>query len=92
MSDCQADGQIQLNNIMVLDGQSVSQGDVIGYLYAPNTDAHLQYGVVQYGSSFFLQFGASGIPLCPAPYFSTTAKDSILDLLHMVWPSANLCY
>jgi len=92
MSANQADGQTQLNNIMVVEGQSVSQRDVIGYLYAPNTNSHMHFEVLQYGRPIFAQYGVTGIPICPEPHFSTTDKDSILNLLHAVWPSANMCY
>ncbi len=92
MSSIQQDGQTQLSNIMVSENQAVSQGDIIGHLYAPNVNAHVHFGLVQFGSSFFAALGASSIPLCPEPHFSAEGKDSILNLLHVVWPSADMCY
>jgi len=92
MSANQADGQTQLNNIMVVEGQSVSQGHVIGLLYAPNANSHMHFEVLQYGRPIFAQYGVTGIPICPEPHFATSDKDSILNLLHAVWPSANMCY
>lgn len=92
MSNNQADGQSQLDNIMVVKGQTVSQGDIIGYLNVVGEASHVHFGLLQYGSSAFLEEGVTGIPLCPEPHFSAEGKDSILSLLHVVWPGANICY
>lgn len=92
MSNFQTDGQAQFNNIMVVEGQDVNQGDIIGYLNVVGEGAYVHFGLVQFGSSTFSALGITGIPLCPEPHFSTAAKDSILNLLHIAWPSANLCY
>lgn len=92
MSNIHADGQTQLDNIMVIEGQEVSQGDVIGYLTVVGEGAHVQFDLLQFGSSEFLIYGAVSLPLCPEPHFSTQGKDSILNLLHVAWPSANMCY
>ncbi len=92
MSNIQIDGQTQLSNIAVAMSQAVSQGDVIGYLDVLGEGAHVHFGLVQFGSSTFSALGITGIPLCPEPHFSTDGKDSILNLLHVAWPSANMCY
>jgi hypothetical protein len=92
MSSIQTDGETQLANITVNQGDTVSQGGIIGYLYATNVNAHVHFGLVQFGSSAFSTLGVPSIPLCPEPHFSTEGKDSILNLLHVVWPSANMCY
>ena len=93
MSNNIADGDSQLMAITVSEGDLVSQGALIGKLYtANNLDAHVHFGVVQYGSSSFSAIGVPSIPLCPEPHFSQAGKDSILNLLHAVWPNANMCY
>ncbi len=92
MSNIQADGQTQLNNIMVVEGQTVTQGDIIGYINDIGEGAHVHFGLVQFGSSTFSALGMTSIPLCPEPHFSTETKDSILNLLHAAWPSAGMCY
>ncbi|MFC1816641.1 hypothetical protein ACFL0M_12075 [Thermodesulfobacteriota bacterium] len=92
MSNIQTDGQTQLANIPVSEGQTVSQGDIIGYLYVAGEGAHVHFGLVQFGGSLFSALGVPSIPICPEPHFSTEGKDSILNLLYVVWPSANMCY
>ncbi len=92
MSNNQIDGQNQLGNIEVVEGQTVSQGDSIGRLDAVGEGAHVHFGVVQYGSSAFQALGITGIPICPEPHFSAGANTSILNLLHAAWPSAGMCY
>ena len=74
-------GQIQLDNIMVTEGQDVSQGDIIGYLYAPNEKAHVHFSLYK-----------NWIPSCPEVYFGQEAKNSMLNLIHVIFPNANLCY
>jgi murein DD-endopeptidase MepM/ murein hydrolase activator NlpD len=85
-------GQTQLNNISVSTGNSVTQGDTIGYLKVANVSSHLQFALWQFGQSKFQVFGVSGIPLCPEAQFTPQAKDSILNLLHVTWPNAGMCY
>lgn len=92
MSNIQADGQTQLANISVIEGQAVTQGDIIGYLDVAGEDAHVHFGLVQFGSSAFIMDGVTSIPLCPEPHFSTQGKDAILNLLHVVWLTAHMCY
>ncbi|MCK5334746.1 MAG: M23 family metallopeptidase, partial [Gammaproteobacteria bacterium] len=92
MSNIQADGQTQLNNITVVEDQQVSQGDIIGYLNVIGEGAHVQFSLLQFGNSDFVIYGATPIPLCPEVHFTTQGKDSMLNLLHVAWPSANMCY
>ena len=61
-----------------------------GFFDAAGEGAHVHFGLVQFGSSFFT--GVTGIPLCPEPHLSSAGKDSILNLLHVVWPNADMCY
>lgn len=89
MSIEQSDGQTQLTNIHVVEDQAVSQGDIIGSLFVAGEGAHVHFGVVNLGPP---SFSIPDIPICPEPHFSREGKDSVLNLLHMVWPSANMCY
>jgi hypothetical protein len=82
MSAIQADGEIQLANILVSIGQVVSQGDIIGYLYVVDEEyASLNFTLYENGNA-----------ICPEPYFTPEAKESILNLIHVVWPDADMCY
>ena len=93
MSNDIADGISQLGAISVSEGDLISQGTPIGKLHtANNPDAHVHFGVVQFGSSSFSALGVPSIPLCPEPHFSQAGRDSILNLLHVAWPNANMCY
>ena len=92
MSSDPSVGQAQLTNIMVALGQTVTQGDIVGYLKAVNQDAHLHYELLQFGQSEFHVLGVTGIPLCPQAQFSQSAQNSVLNLLQTAWPGAELCY
>ena len=85
-------GQDQLDNISVTLDDTVAQGDTIGYLKMFNESSHLHYGLWQFGQTKFQAFGVSGIPICPEAQFTAQAKDSILNLLHVTWPNAEMCY
>lgn len=85
-------GQGQWDNIFVTLGDIVTQGDTIGYLKMFNESSHLHYGLWQFGQIKFQVFGVSGIPICPEAQFTAQAKDSILNLLHVTWPNAEICY
>ena len=85
-------GQDQLASISVTLGDTVSQGDTIGYLKMFNEFSHLHYGLWQFGQTIYQGFGVSGIPLCPEKQFTAQAKNSILNLLHVTWPNAQICY
>jgi hypothetical protein len=91
MSDVQADGQTQLANISVAVEQTVSQGDIIGYLHAVNGNSHVHFGVSPYGAILY-SMGIPRFSVCPEPLFATDAKNSILDLIHVAWPGADICY
>lgn len=74
-------GQTQLDNILVAKGQLVYQGDIIGYLYAHNENAHVHFSLFK-----------NWTPVCPEPYFSPAAQNSMLNLIHTVFPGASMCY
>jgi hypothetical protein len=76
-----ADGQLQLSNIVVSVGQSVSPGAIIGYLHAAQADGQVHFGIKK-----------NGQPACPESHFISPARESILRLLQVRYPSANMCY
>jgi hypothetical protein len=85
MTAVQADGEIQLANISVSVDQAVSQGDIIGYLYSAGEGAHVHFGLFEYIPN-------GGDPtICPEPYFTPEARDSLLNLIHREYPNANIC-
>ncbi len=55
-------GDDQLANIAFAVGQDVSQGDLIGYHYAPNEKAHVHFTLRR-----------NWLPSCPAAYFTEAA-------------------
>jgi hypothetical protein len=81
MTSNQADGETQLQNIIVSEGQSVSQGEIIGYLAVIGDGSHVDFGFLENWER-----------VCPEPYFSPEAHESILSLVHMAWPGASMCY
>jgi len=85
MSVDKSDGETQLANIVVSEGQTVSQGDIIGYLYDPvglGHGAHVDFGLLN----------EDWDRICPEPYFTSEAKDSILSLIHEAHPGWDMCY
>jgi hypothetical protein len=70
----------------------VTQGDTLGYLKAVNPNAHVHFELLQFGQSKFHVFGITGIPQCPQAHFSISAQNSVINLLHVAWPGAELCY
>jgi len=74
-------GQTQLDNILVSKGDEVSQGDVIGNLVYGTSGAHVHFGLKHNNDD-----------ICPESYFTQTARESIMLLLHLAWPGAHMCY
>lgn len=81
MTSIEADGEMQLANILVVEGQSVAQGDLIGLLPYASPECHVDFG-----------FYDGWDRACPEPFFTPEAKASILNLIHVGWPGANMCY
>jgi hypothetical protein len=79
-----ADGQTQLDNILVSTGQTVSSGDVIGNLFTSNAEeAHVHWGLFD---------DTNYKDICPEPYFSEAARDSIMTIVHRDNPGWKMCY
>jgi hypothetical protein len=81
MTSVEADGEAQLANILVVEGQSVVQGDLIGLLPYASPGCHVDFG-----------FYDGWDRTCPEPFFTPEAKASILSLIHVEWPGATMCY
>jgi hypothetical protein len=80
MSD-EADADLQLTHIVVSEGQPVSQGDILGYLLTAGPGAHVHFSIYEVWDA-----------ICPEPYFTDTARNSILTVLGWTWPYARICY
>ena len=81
MTTAQSDGETQLANVLVSEGQPLAQGDLIGYLHATGEASHVHFG-------FYRDWDA----ICPEPRFTKEARDSILAVIHLTWPGARMCY
>lgn len=82
ISSSESDADLQLSYLTVTEGQTVAQGDLIGYLLVvdPNA-AHVDFSLVE-GSDV----------ICPEPFLSLSARASILNILRSVFPNAQMCY
>ena len=78
-----ADSVTQKNAILVVSGQKVTAGEVIGRLYNPSIDigAHVHFGVT-----------INHEWVCPEPYFVPQARISVLGRLNLIYPAADMCY
>lgn len=82
------DGVTQMENIAVSLLQTVFQGDIIGYLHQADPTAHVHFSVLKNGYMYH-----NGVIVCPAPFFSPDARQSVLNLIHNRYPTAtNICY
>lgn len=80
-SASRTDGNTQLANISVSVGQIVTQGNTIGNLLTVNPGAHVHFTLL-----------LNSISICPENYFTVSAKDSLLALIHKDHPTWNMCY
>jgi len=80
-STSRADGDAQRADILVSNGQTVSQGQVIGRLHTVGSGAHVHFGLRRNGAA-----------ICPEPYFTADARQSVLALVRMTYPGSNMCY
>ena len=81
MSSSESDADIQLIHIVVTEGQTVSEGDILGYLLVVGPGAHVHFSIYEVWEA-----------ICPDPYFTGAARNSILDVLGWTWPYAQICY
>ncbi len=71
----------QMAHIFVQKGERVSPGQELGRLLVRAEGAHVDFG-----------FFKNQVPICPEPYFTQEARDSILVILHRRYPGASICY
>ena len=83
MTGARADGQTQLDNILVSVGQAVSRGDVIGNLFNSGEGAHVHWGIFD---------DANFTDICPEPFFNDAARNSIMNVIHRDNPDWEMCY
>ena len=85
MSPLEAHGNQQLALIekFIHVGKEVIRGEILGELLSSQSDAaHVHFSLRNYDES-----------ICPEPYFTSDAQESILNLLHVWWPTADrICY
>jgi|GEM_PF-5733317 len=84
MTTSRADGQTQLAQIVVDQGQSVRSGEALGRLYAPNSNAHVHFSLLRSGP-------AGDTHICPWDYFTTAARQSVMALIRAANPNAAMC-
>jgi hypothetical protein len=77
----QADGDAQRGHVLVSNGQTVSQGQVIGRLQAVGSGAHVHFGLLRNGTA-----------ICPEPYFTAATRQSVLALVQATYRGSNMCY
>jgi murein DD-endopeptidase MepM/ murein hydrolase activator NlpD len=83
MTGARADGQTQLDNILVSVGQAVSRGEVIGSLFNSGEGAHVHWGLFD---------DANRTDICPEPFFNDAASNSIMTIVHRDNPDWEMCY
>jgi len=76
----QAIGDKQITSFKVKTGDKVNQGDYIGDLVYGGSGAHIDFGIT-----------APGTRICPEPYFTTEAKESVMRLIQKLQPTWPMC-
>lgn len=79
-SSDQAIGDSQKAGMKVKEGDVVKKGDELGTLIHGGDGSHIDFGIITGGNR-----------VCPEPYFTTSAKDSVLQLIHKDHPSWEMC-
>jgi murein DD-endopeptidase MepM/ murein hydrolase activator NlpD len=74
-------GALAEENLFVENGQIVKQGDIIANLINGADSAHVDFGV-----------GYGGDIVCPEPYLTEEAKDSVRYVLDIESPDWEICY
>jgi hypothetical protein len=77
----QEGGETQLKHICVREGEMISQGDIIGHSYLGSEP---ERGIV-------FHFKKNDESICPGPYFTEEARNSILELIHRYEPDLDIC-
>jgi murein DD-endopeptidase MepM/ murein hydrolase activator NlpD len=74
-------GALAEANLFVENGQIVKQGDIIANLINGADSAHVDFGV-----------GYEGDRVCPEPYLTDEARDSVRRVLDIESPDWEICY
>lgn len=74
-------GDLQTENIFITEGQVVKQGNIIANLIYGGSGAHIDFGV-----------GHGGTRVCPEPYFTQEARESVMRLITQSNPDWVMCY
>lgn len=71
----------QMADINVKLGQTVKQGQLLGYLHRMAVGAHVHFGIAK-----------NNQVVCPEPFFTTAARAEVLTLIGKTYPGAQMCY
>lgn len=74
-------GDLQSANIFIANDQIVEQGDVIANLVFGGDGSHIDFGI-----------GYGGTRVCPEPYFTEEAQESVMYLITKDHPDWPMCY
>lgn len=74
-------GDLQTQNIFITEGQIVKQGDIIANLIYGGSGAHIDFGV-----------GHGGTRVCPEPFFTEEARESVMRLITQSNSEWVMCY
>lgn len=84
-STSESDADRQISEIAIASGQTVKQGDSLGKLYNPKLEGHIHLGV----SNDLINTENA---ICPEPYFTDEAKDSVYRIIQEDHPAWQMCY
>ncbi len=74
-------GNLVRANVFVQNGSVVNQGDIIGNLIYGGSGSHIDFGITYPGTR-----------ICPEPYFTQAARESVMRLIHKTQPTWPMCY
>lgn len=74
-------GDLLTENVFISNDQIVKQGDVIANLIFGGDGSHIDFGI-----------GYGGTRVCPEPYFTEEAQESIMYLITKDHPDWPMCY
>lgn len=81
-SGSKADIDAQMNDIQVKLGQTVQQGQLLGYLHKKQEGAHVHFGILLHDRD----------AICPDPFFTAAAHAATVAMIQKTYPGATLCY
>lgn len=75
-------GDRQKKEVFVKNDSMVKKGDIVGNLIYGNSGTHVHFGIMPIGKD----------AVCPEPYFTQEARESILRLIRKDHPDWQMCY